>query len=254
LGILGLITILGAIALPAVPVASFCDGQHQYTSDPYPDPAIFDNDCPLFTTDTITVSDISGAIAKVTVRFTIYHTWDADLDIYLQHPGGAQVELTTDNGGFAAAHYIDTVFDDDAALSITEGEAPFTGTFRPEGFLSDLIGLEAAGQWQLLMCDDNEEDVGYFDCWDLCIELQPTPTPTPVCLHHGDVNLDGTLTATDAQMAFYIVMGTLIPTEEQACAADCDGSGTVTSGDAQAIFMSVLGMGDGCADELNEWA
>lgn len=242
--------LLTVFITPLFSVSAFCSGQNMYTSDPYPDPAIFDNDCPIYTTDTITVSDLSGTIAKVTVRFTIYHTWTADLDIYLEHPSGVQVELTTDNGGFAAAHYIDTIFDDDADISITEGTAPFTGTFRPEGFLSDLNGLDADGEWQLLMCDDNEEDVGYFDRWDLCIELAVTPTPTPVCLHHGDVNGDGVLTSSDAQTAFSIAIGTVAPTYEEACAADCDGGGTVTAGDAQTIFMSVLGMGEGCVDPL----
>lgn len=235
-----------ALLLLVIPVSvanSFCSGSDFYTSDPFPDPAIFDNDCPLYTSDSIVVSDLTGAIEKVTVRLTIYHTWVADLDVYLEHPSGVQVELTTDNGGFADAHYIDTVFDDDAPISITEGTAPYTGTFRPEGQLSDFNGLDPNGQWQLLMCDDNEEDVGYFDRWDLCIERT-------ACFHHGDVNGDGVLTSSDAQMAFQIAMGTLIPTEEQACAADCDGSDLVTAGDAQSIFMMVLGMGEGCVDPM----
>ncbi|MBN1295369.1 hypothetical protein JXA80_01225, partial [bacterium] len=35
----------------------------------------------------------------------------------------------------------------------------------------------------------------------------PTPTPTPVCNNDGDVNLDGTITAGDAQLAFMIALG-----------------------------------------------
>jgi hypothetical protein len=76
------------------------------------------------------------------------------------------------------------------------------------------------------------------------------PTSTPECMHHGDVNFSGTLTAADAQMAFSIVLGTLIPTYEEECAADCDASGNVTAGDAQRIFFSVLGMMGGCEDPL----
>jgi hypothetical protein len=86
----------------------------------------------------------------------------------------------------------------------------------------------------------------------------PTHTPTPIptntptqgdCVNHGDTNLDGVLTAGDAQMAFQIVLGSYTPTYEQECAADCTGDGIVTAGDAQAIFLSVLGMGT-CADPL----
>lgn len=76
-----------------------------------------------------------------------------------------------------------------------------------------------------------------------------TPTNTPSCLNHGDVNFDGSLTAGDAQMAFYIVLGLILPTTEQSCAADCNGNGDVTAGDAQAIFLAVIGMGS-CVDPV----
>ncbi len=78
----------------------------------------------------------------------------------------------------------------------------------------------------------------------------PTATPTQECLHHGDVNLSGDLTAADAQTAFYIVLGIITPTYEQACAADCNGDGDVTAGDAQMIFFCVLGTLPGCEDQL----
>lgn len=67
--------------------------------------------------------------------------------------------------------------------------------------------------------------------------------PDPECERDGDVNQDGTVTSADAQMAFYIVIGTIIPDELQECAADCNGDMLVTAGDAQAIFWSVLGTG-----------
>ncbi|HPQ42549.1 MAG TPA: dockerin type I repeat-containing protein, partial [bacterium] len=77
----------------------------------------------------------------------------------------------------------------------------------------------------------------------------PTPTPTPECLHHGDVNFSGTLTAADAQYTFNIVLGTIIPTYLEECAADCNANGSITAGDAQTIFQAVLGMGS-CVDPL----
>jgi formylglycine-generating enzyme required for sulfatase activity len=69
------------------------------------------------------------------------------------------------------------------------------------------------------------------------------------CINHGDVNLDGAITAADAQLAFFIVLGTYSPTYEEECAADCNGDGDITAADAQAIFLAVLGLGD-CADPL----
>ncbi|HPQ41509.1 MAG TPA: dockerin type I repeat-containing protein [bacterium] len=81
-------------------------------------------------------------------------------------------------------------------------------------------------------------------------EPTATPTPTPPCFHTGDVNFSGGLTATDAQLAFFIVLGTFTPTWDEWCAADCNGSGSVTAADAQQIFYSVMGT-DTCADPLN---
>jgi subtilisin family serine protease len=86
-----------------------------------------------------------------------------------------------------------------------------------------------------------------------CEEPTPTPfptqTPTPDCIHHGDVNFDGVITASDAQMTFQIALGMIIPTYEEECAADCDGSGMVTAGDAQLVFMTALGA-ENCVDPL----
>jgi hypothetical protein len=76
-----------------------------------------------------------------------------------------------------------------------------------------------------------------------------TPTPTPECLHTGDTNQDGVITAADAQMAFQIVLGQVMPTYEEACAADCNGDDLVTAADAQNIFLVVLGLGT-CVDPL----
>lgn len=82
----------------------------------------------------------------------------------------------------------------------------------------------------------------------------PTETPilatyTPVCIKNGDVNNDGLYSAGDAQLAFYIALGTYSPTYEELCAADCNGDGSISAGDAQLIFGAALGMG-GCVDPL----
>ena len=67
--------------------------------------------------------------------------------------------------------------------------------------------------------------------------------------HHGDVNFDGMLTATDAQTAFLIALGSHSPTGVEACAADCNGDGEVTAADAQSIFMGALGQPE-CVDPV----
>lgn len=79
----------------------------------------------------------------------------------------------------------------------------------------------------------------------------PTPviTATPVCIHDGDVNGDANNTAEDSQLAFYITLGVIQPTETQACSADCNNDGDVTAEDAQIIFYAAIGMGS-CVDPL----
>lgn len=69
------------------------------------------------------------------------------------------------------------------------------------------------------------------------------------CTNNGDVDGSGTITAGDAQTAFYIVLGLHTPTYLEECAADCDGSGSITAGDAQIIFFKVLGLDD-CVDPV----
>ncbi|HPQ39403.1 MAG TPA: dockerin type I domain-containing protein, partial [bacterium] len=78
--------------------------------------------------------------------------------------------------------------------------------------------------------------------------LPPTPTPDP-CINDGDVNLDGSITSGDAQMAFMIALGLYTPNPEEECAADCNGDEAVTAGDAQQIFMTALGM-TACVDPM----
>lgn len=92
--------------------------------------------------------------------------------------------------------------------------------------------------------DSGQVDIGYH----YPITLAPTPTTQP-CIHHGDVTLDGLITAGDAQLCFTTVMGVYSPTYEEECAADCNGDGNVTAGDAQTIFYAALGMGE-CVDPL----
>lgn len=67
------------------------------------------------------------------------------------------------------------------------------------------------------------------------------------CVHNGDVNFDGTLTAADAQLTFMIALGSYSPSSDEECAADCNGDGMVTAADAQQIFLAVLGS-ESCVD------
>jgi subtilisin-like proprotein convertase family protein len=121
------------------------------------------------------------------VTLNITHTWCSDLDIALISPDGRYLKLTSDNGG-GGDNFIDTIFSDFAAASITTGVAPFTGEFRAEGgafggadvwagaevlpatALVDLAGFAgggANGDWRLAIFDDAGGDVGVLNSWSI---------------------------------------------------------------------------------------
>jgi len=111
------------------------------------------------------------------VTISISHTRDADIDCFLAAPDGTLIELTTDNGG-TSDHYTNTVFRHDASTSITSGNAPFTGTYKPEGELWRVNnGQTGNGTWQLRVIDDNNNGVtGSVTSWKLTFGNTPAKT------------------------------------------------------------------------------
>ena len=143
---------------------------------------MFIPDAPQKTTNnSVAVTGVIGTIVDVNVAMNLTHTWDADLDIFLVSPAGKLVELSTDNGG-SGDNYgsgnndctgTPTIFDDAAATSIVGQPAPFAGTFKPEGQLSNLLSDSAAGTWKLRITDDFGADVGTVYCFSMDIVRKP---------------------------------------------------------------------------------
>jgi subtilisin-like proprotein convertase family protein len=112
-----------------------------------------DDQTPLNSTIVIP-SSVSSMISDVNVTLSIMHRIAAQLDIVLVAPNGTEIVLSMDNGG-TGQNYTNTVFDDAAPVIITDGQAPFTGVFRPQqGTLAQLNGLPIAGTWTLRVIDD----------------------------------------------------------------------------------------------------
>ena len=125
----------------------------------------------------IPVTGIIGNNTFVSIQINITHTWDGDLDIFLQSPTGQILELTSDNG-YLGENFRNTLFIDSAPQSITAGSAPFTGSYRPEGTLtfsgtpvirtgnitalSGFNGYNPNGNWVLRIGDDAGLDTGTF--------------------------------------------------------------------------------------------
>ena len=114
---------------------------------------------------TITVLD-SFNIDDLDVRFDALHTFDSDLDVFLTGPDGTQIVLFRGVGG-DGQDFNNTILDDEAAISIDAGNAPFAGSFRPIGSLSAYDGLTAQGDWTLTITDNFLGDSGTLKEWEL---------------------------------------------------------------------------------------
>jgi subtilisin-like proprotein convertase family protein len=134
-----------------------------------------------FTTSQIPVTNIpvTSVISHVTVTVQVNHTSDRDLVMKLIAPDGTAVTLVQNLGG-SGHNYNTTTFDDTAALSITQGSAPFNGTFRPQQSLDGTLkGRTAFGTWTLQIQDTQPGDTGTLLGWSLSVQrgtisYQPT--------------------------------------------------------------------------------
>ena len=110
----------------------------------------------------------SGSIFDYDLNLTIHHTNDEDLYIYLTRPG-SQIQLSTNNGG-TGDNYINTTFDDEASIPITQGTPPFTGSFRPQQPLSTYDTMSMQGTWTLKIFNASSTISGQLVNWCLNIE------------------------------------------------------------------------------------
>jgi len=110
-------------------------------------------------TSSITVNE-DLPVTGVNVKVNIQHDWVRDLKLILVSPQGTSIVLSNTNGEAEAKNYTNTVFDQQAKDSITQGKAPFTGAYIPEEDLSALYGERSAGQWKLQVIDLYDTDGG----------------------------------------------------------------------------------------------
>jgi subtilisin-like proprotein convertase family protein len=135
-------------------------------------------------TSTIAVVD-PAVVQDVNVTVNITHTYDHDLTLSLITPANTPITLAAQRGG-SSNNFTNTTFDDEAAISIASGAAPFTGSFRPEQPLSVTDGLSGAGSWRFKAVDAAAQDLGTINSWtlkliypDLACTLAGTPPPVP---------------------------------------------------------------------------
>jgi Peptidase family M28/Secretion system C-terminal sorting domain len=115
--------------------------------------------------DTINITG-NGIIFDYDLNLTINHSHDSSLYIWLERPGSSAIPLSTANGG-SGQNYINTTFDDEASMSITQGIPPFAGSFRPESPLSSYDNLPMHGEWVLRIFNYSQTITGQLVSWCL---------------------------------------------------------------------------------------
>ena len=109
-----------------------------------------------------------GDIADINVNLDISHATDSELEVYLISPAGTRIELFAGVGG-SSNNFTNTTLDDEAATSISDGAAPFTGSYQPMGLLSEFDGEDPSGTWQLEITDVGAGDAGTLNSWSLTV-------------------------------------------------------------------------------------
>jgi hypothetical protein len=83
---------------------------------------------PIGATSIITVPD-ARTVQDVNVTIQVEHTFDSDLTFQLFPPTGPPIQLANSHGD-RGDNYTDTVFDDQATLTLNDGAPPYTGSSR----------------------------------------------------------------------------------------------------------------------------
>ncbi len=133
---------------------------------------------------------VNREILDVNITFTITHTWDGDLGIYLEAPNGDDVQLAYRCGGSqnSGNNFVNTTLDDEASTYLCDASPPYTGTFRPMHPLNAFDGLGTLGQWEFRVTDFAAGDTGSIQAWQLEMTLGDTitsasPQPEVVASH-----------------------------------------------------------------------
>ncbi|CAN5156628.1 hypothetical protein BH09BAC5_BH09BAC5_10220 [soil metagenome] len=128
---------------------------------------------------TLNVSGLSPAAIDTvvhgleTVKINLTHTYDSDLQIRLIAPDGTSILLCNGVGG-GNDDFTNTVFDPNASTSISAGNAPFTGSFIPQGTLGLVNnGQNGNGTWTLRVIDQSGADVGTMISWSVTFGNNP---------------------------------------------------------------------------------
>lgn len=166
----------------------------------------------------IVVGGGPASITDLNVCVEISHTFDSDLDVLLQGPGGI-LTLFNDVGG-GGDNFVNTLLDDagPGVIGATGfNTAPFSGVFRPEGSaqlaaegapaatfapggtLGNFNGADSNNTWTLWINDDAGGDIGTLNRWSLAFngavdaDCVPPPPDTNQTINVGALPSNGSM-------------------------------------------------------------
>jgi subtilisin family serine protease/subtilisin-like proprotein convertase family protein len=126
----------------------------------------------------LTLSSIkvpSGAtVGNIEVRLNVSYPNDRDLSVYLLSPTGKTIALDYNRGSWSA-NLTNTVFSEQAKTPIADAKAPFSGTYKPEQSLNELVGSKAGGTWRLAIRNYGNH-YGTLHDWSLMVTPQTETT------------------------------------------------------------------------------
>lgn len=99
------------------------------------------------------LTQLDSTFGVESVCINISHPTDEELFLYMESPDGRVVELAP-GSSCNGVNYTNTCFDSRASTSITMTDAPYTGTYKPTGYLGRFNnGQTGNGTWRLLVHD-----------------------------------------------------------------------------------------------------
>jgi len=124
-------------------------------------------------------ASIDTSFGLVQLTLNMDHTWDSDMEARLLAPDGSSFLLFSGVGG-DGDNFTGTVLRDDAPDYIFNYGAPFTGTFKPMGFMGTLNnGQNPNGIWKIVLHDTYPwADQGYLYNWSISFG-NDAPGPFP---------------------------------------------------------------------------
>ena len=111
-------------------------------------------------------------VSDVTVTLSITAPDASSLTLTLISPSGSRILLANrEPFPFAGGQdYSSTTFSDQASLSINQGFAPFSGSFRPVSSLAQLAGQVPGGTWRLEVTSSQSPLSATLTSWSLSIQ------------------------------------------------------------------------------------